>query len=84
VLDLLHLTLDDLPDELTEAEAEFDVDRLIPPNVPLPEALEKTEEKLIRRALLHCNNVQFHAPKMLGITKNLIEHNMKKYQYDTI
>ena len=65
-----RITLDDLPEELTGAEA---------PNVPLPEALERIEEKLIRRALSHCNNVQSHAAEMLGITKSLIQHKMKKY-----
>ncbi|MBW2358118.1 MAG: helix-turn-helix domain-containing protein, partial [Desulfobacteraceae bacterium] len=43
------------------------------------EALEQIEEKLIRRALAQCNNVQSHAAEMLGITKSLIQHKMKKY-----
>ncbi len=73
------LTLADLPDELTGAETQFDVDRLIPGNVTLPEALEKIEERLVRRALAQCNNVQSHAAKNLGITKSLIQHKMKKY-----
>ena len=40
---------------------------------------ERIEEKLIRRALRQCNDVQSHAAKMLGITKSLIQHKMKKY-----
>ncbi len=73
------ITITDLPDELTGAETQFDVDRFIPSNVTMPEALEKIEEKLLRRALAQCNNVQSHAAKTLGITKSLIQHKMKKY-----
>lgn len=73
------ITLDDLPEELTGAQAEFDVDRFIPPNVPLPEALERIEEKMLRRALKMCHNVQSHAADMLGITKSLMQHKIKKY-----
>jgi two-component system NtrC family response regulator len=73
------ITLEDLPEELVGAKIEFDVERFIPPDVPLPEALEQIEEKLIRRALAQCNNVQSHAADMLGIKKNLIQHKMKKY-----
>jgi two-component system, NtrC family, response regulator len=74
-----QIRLEDLPEELVGAEAEFDVDRFIPSSVPLPKALERIEEKLVRRALTQCNNVQSHAAEMLGITKSLIQHKMKKY-----
>ena len=73
------ITLEDLPEHVIGAEAEFDVDRFIPPNTPLPNALERIEEKMIRRALVQCDNVQSHAAKSLGITKSLIQHKMKKY-----
>ena len=73
------IKVDDLPKELTGAEAEFDVERFIPPNMPLQKALEEIEERLVRRALARCNNVQSHAAKSLGITKSLIQHKMKKY-----
>ncbi len=73
------VTPEDLPEELVGAKIEFDVERFIPPDVPLPKALEQIEEKLIRRALAQCNNVQSHASDMLGIKKNLIQHKMKKY-----
>jgi len=73
------ITPEDLPEELVGAKIEFDVERFIPPDVPLPKALEQIEEKLIRRALAQCNNVQSHASDMLGIKKNLIQHKMKKY-----
>jgi two-component system NtrC family response regulator len=73
------ITRKDLPEELAGAETEFDVERFIPPGVPLPTALERIEERLIRRALVQCNNIQSHAAGMLGITKSLIQHKMKKY-----
>jgi two-component system NtrC family response regulator len=74
------IQVQDLPEELTGAEAELDVERLIPPGIPLPKALETIEEKLIRRALAASGNVQAHAAQRLGITKSLIQHKMKKYQ----
>ena len=73
------ITLDDLPEDLTGEKAEFDVVRFIPPDVFLQTALRQIEEKLIRRALIQCNNIQSHAAKSLGITKSLIQHKMKKY-----
>ncbi|MBC8460654.1 MAG: sigma-54-dependent Fis family transcriptional regulator [Deltaproteobacteria bacterium] len=74
------ITLEDFPEELTVAQAEFDVDRFIPSSVYLTDALERIEEKMIRRALAQCNNIQAHAAKNLGITKSLIQHKMKKYK----
>lgn len=71
--------IEDFPEELLGREAEFDVERFIPPNVPLPNVLEQVEEKMIRRALAQCDNVQAHAAESLGITKSLIQHKMKKY-----
>lgn len=73
------IRLQDLPEELAGAEIHFDMDRFIPPDMPLPRALETIEEKLIRRALADCDNVQAHAARRLGITKSLIQHKMKKY-----
>ena len=73
------IKLEDLPDDVTGAEPEFDVEQIVPPDMPLPKALEQIEEKLIRRALAQCNDVKSHAAKMLGITKSLIQHKIKKY-----
>ncbi len=73
------ITVQDLPEELVGAEAELDVDRFVPLGMPLPKALERIEESLIRRALAKCNNVQAHAANMLGITKSLMQHKIKKY-----
>jgi len=74
-----QITVDDLPVELTGAETQFDVERFIPPDIPLQKALEEIEERLVRRALVRCDNVQAHAARSLGITKSLIQHKMKKY-----
>lgn len=74
------ITPRDLPEEIAAQEAHFDINRFIPPNMPLQEALSQIEENMIRRALLQCNNVQAHAAKMLGITKSLMQHKLKKYQ----
>ena len=73
------IRLEDLPAEFSGKQGDLDVDRFIPPNAPLQETLEQIEEKLIRRALKMCGNVQSHAATMLGIKKNLIQHKMKKY-----
>ncbi len=70
---------EDLPAELSQREEEVDVERFIPLDAPLQNTLERIEEKLIRRALEQCDNVQSHAAEMLGITKSLIQHKMKKY-----
>ncbi len=70
---------EDLPTELSEKREEVEVERFIPLNAPLQKTLEQIEERLIRRALDQCDNVQSHAAEMLGITKSLIQHKMKKY-----
>ena len=73
------ISKEDLPAEITEKREEVEVERFIPLNAPLQKTLEHIEEKLIRRALDQCDNVQSHAAEMLGITKSLIQHKMKKY-----
>jgi two-component system NtrC family response regulator len=70
---------EDMPPELSEKRQEVEVERFIPLDAPLQKTLEQIEEKLIRRALDQCDNVQSHAAEMLGITKSLIQHKMKKY-----
>ena len=71
--------LNDLPPEFSGKTDALSVNGFIPLDAPLQPTLENIEEKLIRRALRHCNNVQSHAADMLGITKSLIQHKMKKY-----
>ncbi|KPK31084.1 MAG: Fis family transcriptional regulator [Nitrospira bacterium SG8_3] len=70
---------EDLPAEISERREEVEVERFIPLDAPLQKTLEQIEEKLIRRALDQCDNVQSHAAEMLGITKSHIQHKMKKY-----
>jgi two-component system NtrC family response regulator len=74
-----QIDLEDLPDELSGKREDLDVDRFIPLGAPLQKTLEEIEEKLVRRALEQCDNVQSHAADMLGITKSLIQHKLKKY-----
>ena len=73
------VSTEDLPDEFSEKQEKINVDKFIPPNAPLQQTLEQVEEHLIRRSLKQCNNVQSHAAEVLGITKSLIQHKMKKY-----
>ncbi|MGD2126754.1 MAG: sigma-54 dependent transcriptional regulator [Desulfobacteraceae bacterium] len=73
------IELEDLPPEFLETPQEINVDEFIPLDAALQPTLEDIEEKLILRALKHANNVQSHAAEMLGITKSLIQHKIKKY-----
>ena len=73
------ITQEDLPEYFTSREEELDVDRFLPPDAPLQKTLEQIEKKMIQRALRQCNNVQSHAATMIGITKSLFQHKMKKY-----
>jgi two-component system NtrC family response regulator len=75
----------DLPAELapTPAESRLDVDRFIPLNTPLPEALDAIEEQMIRRALEKSGQVQVRAAELLGITKSLLQYKLKKYHLTT-
>jgi two-component system NtrC family response regulator len=74
-----RIGLEELPDELSGKREDLDVDRFIPLGAPLQKTLEEIEERLVRRALKECHNVQSHAAEMLGITKSLIQHKLKKY-----
>jgi two-component system NtrC family response regulator len=77
------ITPQDLPQELApkaaDQEARLDVERFIPMNMPLPEALEAIEEQMIRRALDKSGQVQVRAAELLGITKSLLQYKLKKY-----
>ncbi len=75
----------DLPAELAPAPAEsrLDIDRFIPLNTPLPEALDGIEEQMIRRALEKSGQVQVRAAELLGITKSLLQYKLKKYHLTT-
>ncbi|MBW1714568.1 MAG: sigma-54-dependent Fis family transcriptional regulator [Deltaproteobacteria bacterium] len=74
------ITLKDLPDYVvSEKKQAIDLDRIVPLNLPLAEALDQIEEKLISRALKHSNNVQSRAAEMLGVTRHAMHYKMKKY-----
>jgi two-component system NtrC family response regulator len=80
------ITPEDLPGGLAPAapgEAKLDIDRFVPMNTPLPEALEAIEEQMIRRALEKAGQVQVRAAEMLGITKSLLQYKLKKYHLTT-
>ncbi|MFZ5451043.1 MAG: sigma-54-dependent transcriptional regulator [Thermodesulfobacteriota bacterium] len=79
------ITPQDLPQELAPVSEEtaLDIDRLVPVGIPLPEALERIEEQMIRRALEQSGNVQVRAAEMLGITKSLLQYKLKKYHLTT-
>jgi two-component system NtrC family response regulator len=74
-----EIGVNDLPPEFSNKSETLNVDGFIPLEAPLQATLENIEEKLIRRALRHSNNVQAHAAERLGITKSLIQHKMRKY-----
>ncbi len=75
-----EITENDLPEELQGVDGvDFDIDRFVPSGVKLPEALAQVEEKMLRRALKQCHNVQTHAADLLGIEKNLLRYKLKKY-----
>jgi two-component system NtrC family response regulator len=75
----------DLPAELAPApvESKLEIDRFVPLQTPLPEALDAIEEQMIRRALEKSGQVQVRAAELLGITKSLLQYKMKKYQLTT-
>ena len=77
------ITASDLPGELAgEPRGEssrLNIDRFIPLQTPLPEALEQIEEQMIRRALEQSGQVQVRAAEILGITKSLLQYKLKKY-----
>mgnify|MGYP005845662199 CR=1 FL=1 len=75
------ITIHDLPPQITEApKTELDIEGVVPSHIPLPEALEKIEELMIRRALHQSGYVQVRAAEILGITKSLLQYKLKKYQ----
>lgn len=78
--------LDELPDYLLEPKEpgeSLDLNNLVPPDMPLPDAIEKIEEKLIQRALEYSDHVQSKAAAMLGISRRVMHYKMKKYGLST-
>jgi two-component system NtrC family response regulator len=58
---------------------DINIEKLIPPNLPLPEVLSGVEEQMLKRALEDANYVQARAAENLGITKSLLQYKLKKY-----
>ncbi len=74
------ITLDDLPDYLVNKEEnKIELDKIVPRNLSLNEALEQMEGQLILRALKASDNVQSRAAEMLGISRRVMHYKMKKY-----
>ncbi len=77
------ITVNDFPRELGGESLDpsrLNIDRFIPLQTPLTEALEQIEEQMIRRALEQSGQVQVRAAELLGITKSLLQYKLKKYQ----
>ncbi len=75
-----EIAVDDIAAESPETEsAVLDIDRFVPMQVKLNDALEQIESRMIKRALATAGNVQVHAAAMLGITKSLLQYKIKKY-----
>jgi two-component system NtrC family response regulator len=74
------IALDDLPSYLVKKEDEkIELDKLVPQNLNLNDALEHIEGQLILRALKSSNNVQSKAAELLGISRRMMHYKMKKY-----
>jgi two-component system, NtrC family, response regulator len=63
----------------SEWPADLNLDRLIPPEVSLPDVLNTIEEQMVKKALNRANHIQARAAEDLGITKSLLQYKMKKY-----
>jgi two-component system NtrC family response regulator len=75
------ITLDDLPDYIVKkGEEKIDLDKIVPRNLPLTEALQQIEGQLIQRALQSSNNVQSKAAARLGISRRVMHYKMRKYR----
>ena len=57
----------------------LEIDKIIPPETPLPEVMNAIEKKLVAKALEKSDNVQIRAAENLGITKSLLQYKMKKF-----
>ncbi len=75
-----EISLDNLPPEIRDEEAQFKsaVD-LLPVELDLAATLERIEAALIRRALVRAEFVQAKAAELIGISKSLMQYKLKKY-----
>ncbi len=68
------ITMEDLPEDLVG---------VVPLSLTLPEAVEQLEEKMIRKSLTYSEHVPSKAAEMLGISRQVMHHKMKKYGIPT-
>jgi two-component system, NtrC family, response regulator len=73
------IALQELPQEIQEKQEQLSLDKLILPNAPLQQTLDIIEEKMIRRSLDYCDQVQAKAADMLGISRHVMHYKLKKY-----
>lgn len=74
------ISVEDLPDHLLgKKDEEIDLNKIVPLDLTLPQALEQVEAKLIKRALAYSDHVQARAAEMLGISRHVMHYKMKKY-----
>ena len=57
----------------------LDLAQIAPEGLALNEIMDGIEEKLVRRALEECDNVQARAAEKLGLSKSLLQYKMKKF-----
>jgi len=68
------------PDLLARGpDLDLDVDRFIPPNWDLNQALDAVEKGMIARALEACGGIQAQAAELLGTTKRVVQYKVKKF-----
>ena len=75
------LTLDHLP--VTFRQSTGSTLPMPDADLPLPQALEQIERKLIYRALEQTNGNKSLTAKLLGINRTYLYSRLEKYQFDT-
>lgn len=68
------ITMEDLPEDLVG---------VVPLSLTLPEAVEQLEEKMIRKSLTYSAHVSSKAAEILGVSRQVMHHKMKKYGIPT-
>ena len=68
------ITMEDLPEDLVG---------IAPLSLTLPEAVEQLEKKMIRGALTYSEQIPSKAAEMLGVSRQVMHHKMKKYEIPT-
>jgi DNA-binding NtrC family response regulator len=76
------LTVDHLP--VTFGQSNGNTLPLPDADLPLPQALEQIERKLIHRALEQTNGNKSLTAKLLGVNRTYLYSRLEKYQFDTV